>query len=152
MRKFAQDCHDLGIIVHGTFILGLPGETKDTIKQTLAFAKEVNPRTLQVSMAAPYPGTELYEQAIANGWFKESKHLLLETGGWQVAALNYPDLSSEEIFKGVAEFYKAFYFRPSKIFEILGEMVTDWDMMKRRLREGVEFFQFLRTRDRANAC
>ncbi len=152
VRKFSQDCHDLGIIVHGTFILGLPGETRETIKQTLAFAKEVNPRTLQVSMAAPYPGTELYEQAIANGWFKESKELLLQTGGWQVAALNYPDLSSEEIFKGVADFYKAYYFRPSKILEILGEMVSDWDMMKRRLREGIEFFQFLRTRDRANAC
>jgi radical SAM superfamily enzyme YgiQ (UPF0313 family) len=152
VRKFAQDCHDLGIIVHGTFILGLPGETRETIKQTLAFAKEVNPRTLQVSMAAPYPGTELYEQAIANGWFKVSKELVLQEGGWQVAALNYPDLSSEEIFKGVADFYKAFYFRPSKIAEILGEMFSDWDMMKRRLREGVEFFQFLRTRDRANAC
>jgi len=152
VRKFAQDCHELGIIVHGTFILGLPGETKETIKQTLAFAKEVNPRTLQVSMAAPYPGTELYEQAIANGWFKQEKDLL-QTGGWQVAALNYPNLSSEEIFAGVAEFYKAFYFRPSKIFEILGEMVSDWDMMKRRLREGVEFFQFLRTRnDAAKAC
>lgn len=152
VRKFSQDCHELGIIVHGTFILGLPGETRETIKQTLAFAKEVNPRTLQVSMAAPYPGTELYEQAIANGWFKESKELVLQSGGWQVAALNYPDLSSEEIFKGVADFYKAYYFRPSKIAEILWEMMHDWDMMKRRLREGVEFFRFLRTRDAANNC
>ncbi|MBI3446551.1 MAG: hopanoid biosynthesis associated radical SAM protein HpnJ [Magnetospirillum sp.] len=151
VRKFAADCHELGIIVHGTFILGLPGETRETIKQTLAFAKEINPRTLQVSMAAPYPGTELYEQAIANGWFKQEKELVIDHG-WQVAALNYPDLSSEEIFKGVADFYKAFYFRPSKIGEILLEMIQDWDMMKRRLREGVEFFQFLRTRDRANAC
>ncbi|TAN56102.1 MAG: hopanoid biosynthesis associated radical SAM protein HpnJ [Magnetospirillum sp.] len=151
VRQFAKDCHELGIIVHGTFILGLPGETRETIKQTLAFAKEVNPRTLQVSMAAPYPGTELYEQAIANGWFKQEKELVIGHG-WQVAALNYPDLSSEEIFQGVADFYKAYYFRPSKILEILGEMISDWDMMKRRLREGVEFFQFLRTRDRANAC
>ena len=69
-----------------------------------------------------------------------------------MAALNYPDLSSEEIFKGVADFYKAFYFRPSKIGEILMEMLSDWDMMKRRLREGVEFFKFLRSRDHAEAC
>ncbi|MDO8608314.1 MAG: hopanoid biosynthesis associated radical SAM protein HpnJ [Phaeospirillum sp.] len=151
VRQFSKDCHELGIIVHGTFILGLPGETRETMKQTLAFAKEVNPRTLQVSMAAPYPGTELFDQAIANGWFKQDKTLVM-TDGWQMSALSYPDLSSEEIFKGVADFYKAYYFRPSKIIEILGEMVTDWDMMKRRLREGVEFFQFLRTRDRANAC
>jgi hypothetical protein len=62
-KRFSKDCHDLGIIVHGTFILGLPGETRETIQETLAFAKEVNPRTLQVSLAAPYPGTFLYKQA-----------------------------------------------------------------------------------------
>ena len=151
VKRFAKDCHDLGITVHGTFILGLPGETKETIRQTLDFAKEVNPHTIQVSMAAPYPGTELFQQALNNGWFKQDKDLLL-SGGWQMAALNYPHLSSEEIFAGVAEFYKAFYFRPSKIIEILGEMFSDWDMMKRRLREGVEFFHFLRTRDSAPAC
>ena len=62
-RKFSKDCHELGIVVHGTFILGLPGETRETIQETLAFAKEVNPHTIQVSLAAPYPGTFLYKQA-----------------------------------------------------------------------------------------
>ncbi|MEQ1479379.1 radical SAM protein, partial [Salmonella enterica] len=37
-RKFTQDCHDLGITIHGTFILGLPGETRDTIEETIRFA------------------------------------------------------------------------------------------------------------------
>lgn len=151
VRQFSKDCHELGIVVHGTFILGLPGETRETIAQTLAFAKEVNPRTLQVSMAAPYPGTELYRQAIENGWFKQEDGLVRQDG-WQMAALHYPHLSSEEIFQAVAGFYKGFYFRPSKIAEIVLEMVQDWDMMKRRLREGVEFFQFLRTRDTKPAC
>jgi hypothetical protein len=41
-------------------------------------------------------------------------------------------------------FYKRFYFRPSKIWEIVKEMLKSWDMMTRRLREGVEFFRFLR--------
>src|SRR6201999_3272430 len=41
-KRFSKDCHELGIIVHGTFILGLPGETRETIQETLAFAKEVN--------------------------------------------------------------------------------------------------------------
>ena len=68
-RKFSKDCHELGIVVHGTFILGLPGETRETIQETLAFAKEVNPHTIQVSLAAPYPGTFLYKQAKENGWF-----------------------------------------------------------------------------------
>ena len=70
-------------------------------------------------------------------------------GGNQIAQLSYPHLSSAVIFDKVEEFYKRFYFRPSKIWEIVREMLTDWQMMKRRLREGVEFFDFLRRRKEA---
>ncbi len=56
-KRFTKDCHELGIRIHGTFILGLPGETRETIEETIRFATEVNPHTLQVSLAAPYPGT-----------------------------------------------------------------------------------------------
>jgi hopanoid biosynthesis associated radical SAM protein HpnJ len=145
-KKFAKDCHELGIIVHGTFILGLPGETRETIRETLEFAKEVNPRTLQVSLAAPYPGTFLYNQAKENGWFADDVDLV-GSDGQQIAPLNYPGLPHGEIFDSVEDFYKKFYFRPSKIAEIVGEMLTSRQMLMRRLREGVEFFQFLRTRE-----
>jgi len=144
-RRFSKDCRELGIIVHGTFILGLPGETTETIQETLQFAKDVNQRTLQVSLAAPYPGTFLYKQAKENGWFASDVDLLTDQGT-QIAPLNYSHLGHTEIFDSVEEFYKKFYFRPSKIAEILGEMLTSREMMKRRLREGVEFFHFLRER------
>jgi hopanoid biosynthesis associated radical SAM protein HpnJ len=147
-KKFSKDCHELGIVVHGTFILGLPGETRETIQETLAFAKEVNPHTIQVSLAAPYPGTFLYKQAKENGWFADDTDLLTEDGT-QIAQLNYPHLGHTEIFESVEDFYKKFYFRPSKIASIVGEMLTSPEMMVRRLREGVEFFQFLRTREDA---
>jgi len=55
-----------------------------------------------------------------------------------------------EIFASVEKFYKAYYFRPRPIARMLGEMLTDFDMMKRRLREGVEFFRFLRLREASN--
>jgi hopanoid biosynthesis associated radical SAM protein HpnJ len=147
-KRFSRDCHELGIVVHGTFILGLPGETRETIQETLAFAKEVNPHTIQVSLAAPYPGTFLYKQAKENGWFAEDTDLLTEDGT-QIAPLNYPHLGHTEIFESVENFYKKFYFRPSKIASIVGEMLTSPEMLVRRLREGVEFFQFLRTREDA---
>jgi hopanoid biosynthesis associated radical SAM protein HpnJ len=145
-RRFTKDCHELGIIIHGTFILGLPGETKETIQQTLNFAKEINPHTIQVSLAAPYPGTFLYRQAKEKGWLFNEEIDLLTQEGTQIAPLNYPHLSHGEIFHSVEDFYKQFYFRPSKIAAILAEMIASPEMMKRRLREGVEFFQFLRTR------
>jgi hypothetical protein len=98
-----------------------------------------------VSLAAPYPGTFLYKQAMENGWLA-ADNTLVNGDGNQLAQLSYDHLPAEEIFEAVETFYKKFYFRPSKIAGIVGEMVTDSDMMKRRLREGVEFFRFLRDR------
>jgi len=147
-RRFNADCHKLGIKIHGTFILGLPGETLATIEKSIEFAKEINPHTIQVSLAAPYPGTTLYKQAVDNGWLQENDAVnLVNDKGVQLAAISYPHLSKDEIFHSMEVFYRRFYFRPSKIWEIVREMLSDWDMMKRRLREGVEFFRFLRARE-----
>jgi radical SAM superfamily enzyme YgiQ (UPF0313 family) len=146
-RRFTADCRKLGIVIHGTFIVGLPGETLQTIQSTIQFAKEINPHTIQVSLAAPYPGTALYKLAMQNGWLKPSEAAnLVNDHGVQLAAISYPNLSKEEIFRGVEEFYRRFYFRPGKIWEIVKEMLTSWDMLKRRLREGLAFFRFLHTR------
>jgi hopanoid biosynthesis associated radical SAM protein HpnJ len=147
-RQFTKDCHELGIVIHGTFILGLPGETLETIEETIEYAKQINPHTIQVSLAAPYPGTFLYKQATENGWFDNTNELLTE-GGTQIAQLSYPHLHASVIFDKVEEFYRRFYFRPRKIGAIMGEMLRDFDMLKRRLREGVEFFEFLRERKKA---
>jgi hopanoid biosynthesis associated radical SAM protein HpnJ len=145
-EKFTKDCHELGIAIHGTFILGLPGETKETIEETIKFATRINPHTIQVSLAAPYPGTFLYKQALENGWLDASNAELINENGIQIAPLHYEHLSHTEIFSSVEDFYRKFYFRIPKIASIVGEMVTQPDMMKRRLREGVEFFRFLKER------
>ena len=148
-KRFTRDCHELGIKIHGTFILGLPGETKETIEQTIKFATEINPHTLQVSLAAPYPGTFLHKQALENGWLSAEHAELIDETGIQIAPLNYPHLSHGEIFDSVETFYKRFYLRAPKIASIVSEMVRSPQMMKRRLREGVEFFQFMRDRNKA---
>ncbi|MDR7036727.1 hopanoid biosynthesis associated radical SAM protein HpnJ [Methylobacterium sp. BE186] len=145
-EKFTKDCHELGIAIHGTFILGLPGESKETIQETIKFATRINPHTIQVSLAAPYPGTFLYKQAVENGWLDVENAELVDENGVQVAPLHYPHLSHTEIFNSVEDFYKKFYFRAPKIASIVGEMVRSPDMMKRRLREGVEFWHFLKER------
>ena len=147
-RQFAADCRDLGITVHGTFILGLPGETRETIQETIRFAREVNPHTIQVSIAAPYPGTELYRQATEGGWLTgdDEGATLVSEQGTQIAALSYPHLGRTEILESVDAFYRRFYFRAGKIAEMSAEMVRHPDMAARRLREGGEFLRFLNRR------
>jgi hopanoid biosynthesis associated radical SAM protein HpnJ len=143
-RRFTADCRKLGIVIHGTFILGLPGETRETIEKTIQFATEINPHTIQVSLAAPYPGTSLYKQAMENGWLPANNAQLVDGHGVQLAAISYPHLSRDEIFHSMEIFYRRFYFRTSKIWEIVKEMLLSPEMMRRRLREGVEFMHFLR--------
>ena len=144
--EFMRDCHRLGILVHGTFIVGLPGETRESIEQTINFAKVIDPYSLQVSLAAPYPGTELYRQATENGWFPQRRSDLVEEHGIQEAVLSYDGLSSQEMHAALERFYRAYYLRPRPILRIVKDMLRDRQVMQRRLREAREFFSFMAQR------
>jgi len=145
--EFMRDCHRLGILVHGTFIVGLPGETRETIDNTIAFAKDIDPYSLQVSLAAPYPGTELYAQAQANGWMPTARdNGLVQEAGIQQAVLSYDSLSSAEMHDALERFYRAYYLRPRPILRIVKDMLRDRQVMMRRLREAREFFAFMAQR------
>ena len=91
-RAFAKDCHDLGLVIHGDFILGLPGETKESIRNTINFAKTLDCETIQVSIAHAYPGTEFYDYAKVNGFITNEK--MEDGGGHQMAHIEYPGLPS----------------------------------------------------------
>jgi radical SAM superfamily enzyme YgiQ (UPF0313 family) len=148
-KRYMRDCKRLGIKVHGTFILGLPLETRKSIEETIKFACDIDPDTIQVSLAAAYPGTKMYDQAMENKWFVSES--LVSHNGYQDAVLQYPGATSRDISQGVEKMYKKFYFRPRKIVSILRGMVTDPHELKRRLREGVEFFGYLTARSKMNA-
>jgi len=143
-RRFTQDCHTLGILIHGTFILGLPGETRETIQQTMRFAKEMNPETIQVSLASPYPGTAFYNYAIEHGYIRPED--MVDETGYQRCVINYPGLSGDEIYQAVEKFYKSYYLRPRYIFKSLKKMALHADERKRMWQEGKDFFRTMRKR------
>jgi hopanoid biosynthesis associated radical SAM protein HpnJ len=152
MRRFTRACRDAGVAVHGTFILGLPIETRESIEQTIRFAQELDVFSVQVSLAAPYPGTELFEMAKLNGWFgKIDQANLVEGEGFQRSALEYPGLAKEEIFEAVDQFYRSYYLRPRPILRIIKTMLEDKQVMIRRCREGFEFFKSLKQRQQEPA-
>src|SRR5207247_1041614 len=143
-RQFTRNAKALGIRIHGTFVLGLPGETQRTIAETIRFACELDPDTIQVSIAAPYPGTAMHRQALEQGWLDGRE--LVDGRGVQRSALSYPHLAHTEIFDSVETFYRRFYFRPRKLFAIAGEMARDRRVRPRRLRGGGECGRFLAAR------
>ena len=139
-RAFTKDCHKLGLVVHGDFILGLPGETRETIRNTINFAKELDVETIQVSVAHAYPGTELYDYAVKNG-FMVAGNKMVDEGGHQLAHIQYPGLPAEEILDSVHRFYDEYYFRPKAVFRILRKAVLHSDDRKRLYKEAKTFLK-----------
>jgi hopanoid biosynthesis associated radical SAM protein HpnJ len=137
--EFVRNCKKVGIKVHADFIIGLPGETRETIKETIAYAKEMDPETLQVSVAHAYPGTEMYE------WFRGNGVILNTTMsdelGQQLPMANFPHLSGAEMLDWVHKFYDEYYFRPKVVARIVKGAVFNSSERKRLYKEAREFLQ-----------
>ena len=143
--EFTKNAKRAGLMIHGAFILGLPGETERTIEETIRFACDLDLDTIQVSLAAPYPGTQLYDWLVGKGYLNGNGSLV-SVNGFQDVMVNYPDLPSERIFESVDRFYRRFYFRPRYIGRTVVRMIVDRAERKRLLSEGRQFLRFLRER------
>jgi len=146
-RQFTKDCHKLGLVVHGDFIMGLPGETHETINRTIAFAKELDVETIQVSVAHAYPGTELYDYAVSNG-FMVGDNKMVDEGGHQLAQIQYPGLPADDIMSAVHRFYDEYYFRPKAVYRILRKAMFDSNDRKRLYKEAKSFLKLRAQRNK----
>jgi len=146
-RDFTRDCHKLGLVIHGDFIMGLPGETHETINNTIAFAKELDVETIQVSVAHAYPGTELYDYAVSNG-FMVGDNKMVDDGGHQLAQIQYPGLPADDIMSAVHRFYDEYYFRPKAVFRILRKAAFDSNDRKRLYKEAKSFMKLRSARNK----
>lgn len=144
MFDFMKNAKKAGILIHGCFMAGLPGETKETMKQTLDLAKRLNPDTVQVYPVMVYPGTEAYD------WYK-SKGLLitdefsrwLTPGGLHNTVVKTQDLSPEELVEFCDNARKEFYLRPSYLFYKIKQMVFHPEEIKRTIKSAKTFFKYL---------
>jgi hypothetical protein len=90
----------------------LPGETRETIRQTIDFAKCLDTETIQVSIAHALPGTELYDYGAWNGLITLT---MADNAGHQLPNITYPGLDEVELVDAVERFYGEYYFRPRMI-------------------------------------
>jgi radical SAM superfamily enzyme YgiQ (UPF0313 family) len=147
--QFTKGCQKLGLSIHGAFIMGLPGETRETITETIAFAKKLDLNSIQASIASPYPGTDFYDLCLENGWIASNS--FLDDSGHQKCVISYPQLSAAEIFNSVEEFYNKFYFRPKYILRSIGRMLVDSGERRKLLQEGKQYLAYMKRR-REGAC
>lgn len=109
-----------GILVVGFFMIGIPGENRDTIEKTIRFAIDVNPHIANFSVVVPLPQTELFDMVKQGGKFLTPLHQGANTGYYSGDfSFEYGDLNPEFIRTYAAYAYRKFYFRPSKMFDII---------------------------------
>lgn len=136
-RRFTQNCKKLDLLVHGDFIVGLPGETRDSIRATIDFAKEIDVQTIQVSIAHPYPGTEFYDHVTKNGLITLDS--MTDETGHQLPNIIYPGLDRAELVDWVERFYGEYYFRPRVIWRVVRKAIFNGEERKRLHKEAREY-------------
>jgi len=119
IRAFIKLAKKANLQLHACYVIGLPGETKETIELTIRFAKELDTDTIQVAGAMPHVGTEFFEWAEKNGYLRATSWSKYTNDGEQVPLIEYPNLSSKDINDNVDRLYKEYYFNPRRIIKLL---------------------------------
>ncbi len=136
-ERFTANCKKLGLVVHGDFIIGLPGETRDSIRKTIDFAKKLDTETIQVSIAHPYPGTEFYDYAKKNDLITIDS--MTDDTGHQLPNIIYPGLDRGELVDWVEKFYGEYFFRPRVVWRIVRKAIFNGDERRRLTKEAKEY-------------
>jgi hopanoid biosynthesis associated radical SAM protein HpnJ len=143
--RFTENCRKLGLVVHGDFIVGLPGETRESIRRTMDFARRLDCETIQVSIAHPYPGTEFYDYVRQNNLITIDS--MTDEKGHQLPNIVYPGLDRGELVDWVERFYGEYYFRPKAIWRVVKKAVVNNDV-PRWMKEAKEYLALRSKRKR----
>jgi radical SAM superfamily enzyme YgiQ (UPF0313 family) len=141
-ERFTANTKKLGLVVHGDFIVGLPGETRESLRHTIDFAKKIDVETIQVSIAHPYPGTEFYDYVKKNDLI--TIDLMTDESGHQLPNIIYPGLNRGELVEWVEKFYGEYYFRPKAAWRVVSKAIANGDT--RRLYKEAREYMALRSK------
>ncbi|HLV31041.1 MAG TPA: radical SAM protein [Chitinispirillaceae bacterium] len=144
IRQFIKDASKAKILVHGCFMVGNRGETKETLEKTLTLAKELNPDTAQFFPIMVYPGTSDYKYYKEKGWIvTQNFRKWITDKGLHSSVVSNPDLSYEELVAFCARARKEFYLRPQYFFSKAAQIITHPSETKRIIKAGFTFFKYM---------
>jgi predicted DNA-binding transcriptional regulator len=142
-EKFTEAAKNAGLKIFGCFMIGLPGETKETIEQTFQFAKKLNPDMAFFQQAVPFPGTEFYNWAKQNGYLiTEDFDKWLDSNGRLDFLVSYQNLTNEELRKIRDNLMLRFYLSPKHVWQTITHNLS-FDEMRRVFNAAKEYFSYL---------
>ncbi len=137
-ERFTANCKRLSLVIHGDFIVRLPGETHETLRNTIDFAKRLDVETIQVSLAHAFPGTEFYDYAKRNALVTIDG--MTDETGHQLPNVIYPGaLDGADLMEWVERFYAEYYFRPRAAWRIVRKAIFDGPERRRLYKEAREY-------------
>lgn len=146
--EFMKNARKAGLLVHGCFMVGNPGETRASMEDTLKFACELNPDTAQFFPMIPYPGTEAYSWALKNNYLKFDSYAdWLTADGLHNTILNPGELSSKELVDFCNHARRKFYLRPSYVLRKGLQSVLNLSELKRNMKGFMSLCSHLLKRD-----
>jgi len=148
-KRFVENAHKLGLLVHGCFMVGFPGETRETMNKTLKLAKSIKPDSAQFYPVMPYPGTGAYAYYKQEGYLahEEFDKWLTEDGGHR-CVLNLPDLPPNEIEAFCERAFRQFHFNIGYLFYKLRQALFSPKEGWRSFVAGLQFVKYTVTNKR----
>jgi radical SAM superfamily enzyme YgiQ (UPF0313 family) len=141
-RELAMNAKKLGLKVFGCFMIGLPGDTRETIEETFKFAKSIYPDMVFFQQAVPFPGTQFYAWVRANGYLiTENYSKWLNKDGYLDCLVDYPYANHEKIEKIRDNLMSRYYFSFAFIFKTLLANL-DWQEFRRIAKAGRTYIRF----------
>jgi anaerobic magnesium-protoporphyrin IX monomethyl ester cyclase len=126
-----------GILNWGYFIIGLPGETEQSIRQTIDFAKGLPLDIALFHVAAPYPGTPFFFEVVENNWFRPGtrwEQVDMDKG----TVLDYPELPAEKLLYWQKRAFREWAMRPGPILTYMKMLFSDPSTFQSALNVGMQ--------------
>jgi radical SAM superfamily enzyme YgiQ (UPF0313 family) len=143
-KQFCLNAKKAGLRVHGCFMVGNKGDTRETIQKTLKFALELNPDTAQFFPLMVYPGTKAYQWAQENSFIRaESFRDWLTGDGLHNCVLNTDSLSAQELVNFCDYARRKFYLRPQYIARKAADVIMNPSEIKRTVKAAKVLFKHL---------
>lgn len=132
---FMENARKAGLLVHGCFMVGNQGETRQSMEDTLRFALKLNPDTAQFFPMIPYPGTKAYEWALEKNYLRFSSFAdWLTKEGLHNTILNPGTLTSEDLVRFCNYARRKYYIRISYILRKMIQSLSNLSELKRNVR------------------